>query len=310
MPHMAGFAGRLRDVLSEAGAGFEDSPAASISRLAEKLAPIYDEARAANRVPGFKDICADSEVYGRAGADPYTHRARQKPRGYAGDAVMLDYIYRPGPPSPDRISQMAHEATTGSPNGRSILWRRDHLAGIITRRLDRPSAAEGPDILSVASGHMRELDVVRISTRRRRARIVALDQDELSLKQCVEAYPDFSISPVQGRVSTLLSGKADFGKFDLIYCAGLFDYLGDRVAVALVRGLAGLLKPAGMLTVGNFCPRNHGRGFMEGMMDWSLILRGRDDLRRLAQEACPDRALRTYTDQPGNVHYLDIAGPV
>ena len=31
--------------------------------------------------------------------DPYTDRANKKPRGYAGDAVMLDYMYFNSPPS-------------------------------------------------------------------------------------------------------------------------------------------------------------------------------------------------------------------
>ncbi len=52
--------------------------------------------------------------------------------------------------------------------------------------------------------------------------------------------------------SNFLSFHLEDKDFDLIYCAGLFDYLSDPVAKITTRKLYDALKPKGKLIIGNF----------------------------------------------------------
>lgn len=73
-------------------------------------------------------------------------------------------------------------------------------------------------------------------------------------------------------------------KFDLIYSAGLYDYLRYGGAKKLTKNLFDLLNPAGTLIVGNFSPANplDLRFPMEYLYDWMLIYRDESEMYRLA----------------------------
>lgn len=87
--------------------------------------------------------------------DPFTHRAFSKPRGYAGDAVMIDYIYGyfDDAELSDPEAALANEFVINSPSDRAVRNRLNFMANklsALARQNDKP------EILSVASGHCRE----------------------------------------------------------------------------------------------------------------------------------------------------------
>lgn len=277
-------------------------------RLAEEmiavLAATYDDARDRNELQRFRETCQKHPLHGRVLQDPFTRRAFEKPRGYAGDAVMLDYIYRPKALSVSELGIALHCATTSAGAARSIRWRRSHLAA---RLLDGMNQNTTLRVLSVASGHLRELDIVSEATRSRNLEIVALDQDGESLEEAVRGYRQFDIQPVNQSIAYLFRANLP-GPFDLIYSAGLFDYLADRTAAALIESLVSRLHPKGTMILGNYTSTTDGRGYMEGMMDWRLIYRDANDLMRLAADAAGGRNLQVYCDGPGHIAYVEI-GP-
>ena len=75
------------------------------------------------------------------------------------------------------------------------------------------------------------------------------------------------------------------GRFDVVLALGLFDYLPDEPANALLRLFWQQLAPEGMLLVGNFAPHCPTRAFMEWIGNWYLIYRTAEDLARLAEQA-------------------------
>ena len=273
-----------------------------IDWLAVRLGEIFDLASADGELSLFKAICKSHPLAKLVLEDPYSRRAHDKPRGYAGDAVMLDYIYRPQPIAASAIGVAMHHATTGLSNAKSILWRRDYLASKITAVMKRTSPAR---VLAVASGHMRELDIVNIAGKRDALEICAVDLDDLSLQECCRSYPEVNIRAVRSSAVTIRRARLP-ETFDLVYCAGLFDYLNEATAEFLLTQLHRHLLPSGLLCVANFTPENHGRGFMEGFMDWSLILRDERELARLAKSAVPGCALSTLRDPHGNIAYVEM----
>lgn len=273
-----------------------------VDELMRTLGEFYDAAAIHGELEHFRAECRSHPLHRLTLEDPFTERAFSKPRGYAGDAVMLDYIYRPRTLSLSDIGAAIHFITTGAGTAQSIIWRRDHLGAEISKTVKRTRKAR---ILSVASGHLRELDVVRRVVDRRDFEIVALDHDRESLTEAVNSNPDFNISPVNKSISHLFKGE-DPVKYDLIYSAGLFDYLSAETASSLASRLLDMLAPAGRLIVGNYAPEIYGRGYLEGMMGWTLLYRNEADLERLLDPiAFPDK--RIYRDEPGNVVYLEMS---
>jgi extracellular factor (EF) 3-hydroxypalmitic acid methyl ester biosynthesis protein len=273
-----------------------------IDELARTLAEVHDRAKAEGLTAAFKKACQQHALARLILEDPYSRRAFEKPRGYAGDALMLDYVYRGDRVEASIVGSVVHRATTTSSNAKSLLWRRDYLAKQICEVTERRRNAR---VLSVASGHMRELDIVRASTKHRDIQLWALDQDSRSLNEGVRSYPEFDIRPLNKSISFIFHNFLK-EEFDLIYSAGLSDYLTDRTLEALMLRLYELLNPGGLLTVGNFTPDSHGRGFMEAFMDWSLIYRSETDLVRIAEEVVPKAHVKTFRDGPGNVAYIEI----
>lgn len=273
-----------------------------VEELIAHLALTYDAARDRNELQAFRDICQNHPLHRQLLDDPFTRRAFEKPRGYAGDAVMLDYIYRPTEFQTSGFGHVIHHATTAAGAAKSIRWRRSHLAG---RLLEGMESNDQLRVLSVASGHLRELDIVSIATSNRNLQILALDQDKDSLEEAVRCYPNFAIHPLNHSISHLFKSDT-LGQFDLIYSAGLFDYLTDRTAISLIEVLVARLHPEGRLVLGNYTPANDGRGYMEGMMDWRLIYRHQEDLVRLVKAAAGATVLQTYLDGPGNIAYVEI----
>ena len=69
--------------------------------------------------------------------------------------------------------------------------------------------------------------------------------------------------------------------FDLVWSAGLFDYLEDRVAGRLLKGMWEWANPGGIIIFGNFSPVNPSRNSVEWTLEWFLIHRDEADMRKL-----------------------------
>ncbi len=74
-------------------------------------------------------------------------------------------------------------------------------------------------------------------------------------------------------------------KYDLIWSAGLFDYLNDKLFVLLLNRVANNIAPAGQIIIGNFSPSNPTISVMEVMTEWYLNYRDEQHLTELAEQA-------------------------
>ena len=107
--------------------------------------------------------------------DPFTARSFNKPRGYAGDAVLLDYIYGPEHqwerPPMSWIGQRVNHWTVLSSACDAVRARRAVIANMID---DFAMRTRQPHVLSLAAGHMREAEFTRSLIRRQLGRMVAI----------------------------------------------------------------------------------------------------------------------------------------
>lgn len=252
-------------------------------------------------------FCRTHKLAAVLGEDPYTSRALEKPRGFAGDAALLDYVYDGVvPPQTTKRGAEIMQGTAGSPSGASVRDRRDRLASAIRHAID---ATERPKILSIACGHLRELQLLNAEETSRLGEFIGLDQDTLALDVAAESAAPGVVIPVHAGIRDVIAGRVDASQCNLVYAAGLFDYLSDFAAERLLKKMASLLAPGGRLIVGNFAPGNFGRAYMESIMDWRLEHRSIADMKNLVQSARPTQGFaveRVYEDSLGNIAYLDV----
>ena len=149
---------------------------------------------------------------------PFTRRAYEKPRGYAGDAGLMDLIYgmSPGSGELSPLGGMLYGYEFDSPCFQSVRTRR----AVLAREIDNVAGAT-PDarVLAVASGHLREIEWSR-AARAGAVQITALDQDRHSLG-CIERdyggrYP---VNTIAATIGDVLRRSVRIPDVDLVYAS-------------------------------------------------------------------------------------------
>jgi extracellular factor (EF) 3-hydroxypalmitic acid methyl ester biosynthesis protein len=132
--------------------------------------------------------------------------------------------------------------------------------------------------------------------KRRAGRRTGIEMRQMSVHQVLRA------ALAQGRSS------APTESYDVVYCAGLFDYLADSTCKALVKLFHQWLTPGGLVVVANMNDSKPFRNFIEYLLDWHLIYR---DSRAL-WTFCPDdsRAHAAVLAEPTTVNlFLQVRRP-
>jgi extracellular factor (EF) 3-hydroxypalmitic acid methyl ester biosynthesis protein len=251
-------------------------------------------------------------VHKTAGASAFARYAYEKPRGYAGDAILMDMIY-----GIDGHGLFSAESCEGRQI--SCHWLARPTAEAVRRRRQRfasyiDAAAVGgrpPDVFSVACGHARECSISEALQNGRIGSFVAMDHDPKSLEVMQLSVPAASMPkarPLQASVLTLLMQENDdLGPFDLVYSAGLYDYLDQPTARRLTEALFALLGPGGHLVIANFLPTAKAAAGLECIMDWWLIYRSEAEIRDFCA-ALPREYVASieYFEDIGEVGYLSV----
>ena len=250
-----------------------------------------------------------SELLSLVHQDPFTRRAFTKPRGYAGDAVMMDYIYGSEEnwqaPESTALGKSVFQYTTAAAASAGVCSRREFIAEC----LDEVSRhRESPNVLAIASGHLREAAMSSAVRRRRFGTFIALDADPESLREVDRSYGHLGIQTEQADIRKMLTGRLDYGTFDLIYSTGLYDYLNPKTAKKLTYHLFSMLNPGGKLVIANFLPTIRDIGYMEACMDWFLIYRDRIDMIGLTEliDQSSIREIRVKVEENQNIIFLEV----
>ncbi len=265
-----------------------------------------------DRWPEFSRSCQEHELHSFLRHDPLTNRAFVKPRGYAGDAIMLDFMYGHrhvrdliARSSEAGLRLLAYTAG-GSSAARAVRWRCARAAQEIEAAAVRRRKAR---VLALACGHMREIELVHPELRCR-IEVTAADIDDESLTTVVNTYgDDCSLECRRMSVRDLILKKHGFEcSFDLIYALGLFDYLTDKVAERLIPILWSALAPEGKLMIANFTPQTNDAAYMEAITDWWLQYRSREALRSWTAllEDQTVASQESFDDPFGQVAYLSL----
>jgi len=227
-----------------------------------------------------------------ADSSPFAARCFHKPLGYAGDFEMMNMVYRNESLGDTLFGRSLNRLLLDSDAAQAVRNRVPYLAAKIEAAVARGESGGPARILSVAAGPAMELQQLLRKDpellRQGRAEIVLLDQDASALRhasQQIEAIAaqagvEVNLCCLNTSIRTVIMEGLD-GSYDLIYSAGLFDYLKDRTARAAAARLVQALAPGGQAVIGNFGTVNPTRPTMELILDWPLLHRSAGNLREL-----------------------------
>jgi extracellular factor (EF) 3-hydroxypalmitic acid methyl ester biosynthesis protein len=253
-------------------------------------------------------------------ASPFFNRVYSKPLGYAGDYEMVNMMFRKERGGKTTFGQIINDwlLNGGPPEAhRNRIYMLDDMLS----RAAEEAAAAGRQVrvLNVGCGPVQELQLFFANNKEAsRFSFDLLDFNAETLayaKRQIEQVTEGQEEPpkvayILKTVQELLRQAIELPQaaktYDIIYCAGLFDYLSDRVCTKLVRLFYQWCEPGGRVIVTNVHSSNPVKGLMEHVMEWHLVLRDEADMTRLAPDLGP---LKIYTDQTGINVFLEIDKP-
>jgi extracellular factor (EF) 3-hydroxypalmitic acid methyl ester biosynthesis protein len=97
--------------------------------------------------------------------------------------------------------------------------------------------------------------------------------------------------------------------YDLIYCAGLFDYISDRICKRLMNHFYEMLAPGGLLVATNVDASKPFRHSMEFLLEWHLICRNVRQVQSLAPDSARDEWVKVHADVTGVNVFIEVRKP-
>ena len=239
--------------------------------------------------------------------DPYSRWGLLKPRGYAGDARLMDFAYRHADVMPDvghsgPVGAAIYEYTSSAAQSVSA---RERLAFI--RQTVASVTKQAPQkVTSFASGFARELDGLSEAGLANITEFVAIDSDDLALATVRRTAGAINCKLVHRNV--VADETSDLDQSGLVYSLGLFDYLQAEPAQSVLRKMLRLTATPGLCVVANLSHEAANLGYCEGVMDWWMVTRSAEDLLALAQAAVQSegREAKIETLRVGCFHVLLI----
>jgi len=252
------------------------------------------------------------------------NRAYTKPLGYAGDFEMMNIIYRNEYEGDDVFSQVMNKLECEEAAAKAVRNRRTYLYEKLGEVVASLTKGDTVKIFSVACGPAMEFFDILLSLQGKELSFnvdfIGMDQDELALEDArsrieplAKEKKNISVSFIKDNIKRLIVGKEAekeiYADADLIYTAGLFDYLSDRAAKRLIHKLYNFLKPNALLIVGNFGLYNPQRFIMEYGGEWFLIHRSEEELKGLAEGLPEDTTIGVEKEPEGVNLFLNIKKP-
>ena len=191
-----------------------------------------------------------------------------------------------------------------------------------TRRIARQGGTAR--VFNLGCGPAREVqDFLTYDDLCDRSEIALLDFNDETLEQTNHLLTDLKmkhrrltrIHTIKRSVHQILRegpriGVIDSGAtYDLVYCAGLFDYLSDRICNRLLEIFYDMLAPGGLLVATNVDTSNPDKNIMEYLGDWHLTYRNLDQLLNLAPRQAPRENCKAFPDVTGVNIFLEVRRP-
>jgi len=251
---------------------------------------------------------------------PFLYRTYTKPLGYAGDYEMVNMMLRNPYEGSSAFAKLLNFALLNTEPVVAHRNRIDYLVDKIRNECERRVSKGKTRIFNLACGPAVEIQrFLREYDESDLAEIDLLDFNSETLEYTRERIQEARMAggretPVryfQRSVHQLLraatqGGEDEFTGYDIVYCAGLFDYLSQRVCKRLVDLFCTMIRPGGIVIVTNVAASNPRKAWMEYVMEWNLIYRNEDEMNDLVPDGFPVSRIEVKEDSTGVNLFLEI----
>jgi extracellular factor (EF) 3-hydroxypalmitic acid methyl ester biosynthesis protein len=252
---------------------------------------------------------------------PFMRRTYEKPLGYAGDYEMVNMMARDPFEGDSLFAKILNTFFLNTPPVVAHRNRIDSLAEHLHYEVFRTSTkGKGTKIFNLGCGPALEIqrflakspltDEVEFTLLDFNDETVEYTQRNLA-RICRQYDSDCMIRVIKKSVAQLIKDSSAFGRgsYDLVYCAGLFDYLPDPVCSKLMAIFWELVAPGGLLLVSNVHSNNPSRGWMECMVDWHLIYRNAAQMGEILPPNVTEDQVRIFVEEIGVNIFAEIRKP-
>lgn len=255
---------------------------------------------------------------------PFMYRIYQKPLGYAGDYEMVNMILRDPIEGSSLFAKLLNvyilmQAPAEGHRNR-VTYLKNKLVDETLRctRMGRPSR-----VLNLGCGPAKEIqNFLAQEDLCDRAQLTLLDFNDETLEHTGKLLNDIKMQ--NGRVTQIQMIKKsvhqilkEYSKpqvngalYDFIYCAGLFDYLNDRICKRLMTIFYDLLSPGGLLVATNVDASNPIRNTMEYIFEWHLVYRDSKQFESLRPDSAPPDSYTVRTEPTGSNIFIEVRKPL
>jgi extracellular factor (EF) 3-hydroxypalmitic acid methyl ester biosynthesis protein len=228
---------------------------------------------------------------------PFIWRSFTKPLGYAGDYEMVKMMIRDPNEGPTSYSQLMNALFLATGPALAHRNRIDILCERLTSQINL-AKEEGRvfKVLNIGCGPAVELQrLIKEGVIDDQCNFTLLDFNEETLQYTKSQMDELSrgknikITYIHKSVHDLLIEairdiEDDGESYDMVYCAGLFDYLADKVCSRLIRLLYKQTKESGITLLTNVHPNNPVTNTMEYLLEWHLKYRDEEGMEKLLDE--------------------------
>jgi len=254
---------------------------------------------------------------------PFADRTVHKPLGYAGDYEVVNMILRDPHEGASLYARLLNRWFIKQPPAEAHRNRVTHLTRRLLEETARCQAAgRTARFFNLGCGPAKEIqDFMSDNPVSDHAEFTLLDFNEetvthgRSVLESVRArHNRKTVLNFQKRsVAQVLKtrdGASAHGSHDMVYCAGLFDYLSDTVCLRLMNVFYDMLAPGGLLLVTNVDRANPIRHWLGDVLDWHLIYRDAADMRALKPERAGADEASVCADFTGVNLFLEVRKPL
>ncbi|HSI63236.1 MAG TPA: class I SAM-dependent methyltransferase [Candidatus Saccharimonadia bacterium] len=286
------------------------------------------EATAVNIAPELQPVHSSyikRQIHPLVLCSPFVYRIFQKPLGYAGDYEMVSMMLRDPYEGSSMFAKILNRLFLDIP---PVVAHRNRIT-FLTEKLHHETARVAHQgrmakIFNLGCGPAKEVQEFLITDGLSdNAELSLLDFNDETITNTTRILEDLrgkhrrrtSLKFVKRSVHQILKESSkkgagfEVGGYDFVYCAGLFDYLSDRICRRLMEVFYDLLAPGGLLVATNVDSSNPSRLWMEYVVEWHLVYRTKQQFQRLAPESAPPGSCTVSADSTGVNIFLEVRKP-